>query len=190
MNRKLLPLITALLILASGFYLDNFTDQKVLGVDDIRNLLTAPKEEAVVSPDQITVVRVVDGDTIIINNKGVQEKVRLIGIDTPESKDPRKKVECFANAATKKAEDLLLNKPITLEPDPTQQERDRYGRLLRYVFLPGNILVNELLIKEGFAYEYTYSTSYKYQERFIEAEQEAQRNKSGLWADSTCRGER
>lgn len=133
-----------------------------------------------------TVSSVIDGDTIqvIIDNK--KETLRLIGIDTPETVDPRKPVQCFGKEASAKAKSLLSGKSVRLEADPTQGERDKYQRLLRYVFLEDGTNFNKLMISEGYAHEYTYNTPYKYQSEFKMAQKEAEASKVGLWADNAC----
>jgi hypothetical protein len=82
----------------------------------------------------MAVVEVVDGDTIKVSVDGAVETIRLIGIDTPETKDPRKPVQCFRWEASAKAEELLAGRRVRLEADDTQDDRDKYGRLLRYVW--------------------------------------------------------
>lgn len=128
------------------------------------------------------VLKVVDGDTIkiLINNK--EETVRLIGIDAPEMEDENKSAQCFGKEASAKAKKILIGKSITLESDSTQGERDEYGRLLRYVFLD-SLSFNKFMIKDGYAYEYTFKGNfYRYQSEFIQAEKEARKNKMGLWS--------
>ena len=132
------------------------------------------------------VVKVVDGDTVDVEIKGKIERLRLIGIDTPETVDPRKEVQCFGIEASNKAKELLSGKFVTLENDETQSERDRYGRLLRYVFLPDGTHFNKLMISEGFAYEYTYDEPYKYQAEFKQAQALAQSQNKGLWNPNMC----
>lgn len=132
------------------------------------------------------VVSVVDGDTVKVNINGETETLRLIGIDTPESVHPTQPVECFGIEASNKAKSLLTGKRVALEADSTQGERDKYGRLLRYVLLEDGTNVNKLMISEGYAYEYTYSSAYKYQSEFKAAQSSAERNKKGLWADGAC----
>jgi micrococcal nuclease len=136
-----------------------------------------------------SVVRVVDGDTLVVNIDGKEETLRLIGIDTPETVDPRKAVQCFGLEASNKAKDILSGKKISLENDPTQGDRDKYERLLRYVFLEDGTNFNLYMIKEGYAYEYTYNTPYKYQTEFKGAQKSAQENQKGLWSSNTCNGE-
>ena len=132
------------------------------------------------------VVKVVDGDTISVNMDGKTETLRLIGINTPETVDPRKPVECFGKEASDKAKQLLTGKKVRLGNDATQGERDKYQRLLRYVWLEDGTFFNKLMIGEGYAYEYTYNTPYKYQEEFKQAEVDARTTKKGLWADNVC----
>lgn len=134
------------------------------------------------------VLRVVDGDTLAVEIDGKQEVLRLMGINTPETVDPRKPVECFGKEASDKAKEILTGKKVSLENDASQGERDKYNRLLRYVFLEDDTNFNKLMIEEGYAYEYTYNIPYKYQVDFKVAQQKAQEGKKGLWADDTCSG--
>lgn len=132
-------------------------------------------------PAQIyQVVSVIDGDTIHVNINGTIETVRLLGVDTPETLDPRKPVQCYGPEASQQTKELLTGKEVTLEADPSQDDRDKYGRLLRYVYL-GSQNVSLLLITEGYGREYTYDKPYKYQKAFREAEADAKVNKRGLW---------
>lgn len=135
------------------------------------------------------VVKVLDGDTIEIERYGKLETVRLIGIDTPETVDPRKPVQCFGLQASDNSKVLMTGKSVRIEADPLVGERDKYNRLLAYVWLDGNRLVNQLLVRDGFAHEYTYrSQSYKYQIQFKQAEAAAREAGVGLWAADTCGG--
>lgn len=136
------------------------------------------------------VTKVIDGDTIEVDDAGRIEKVRLLGIDTPELHDPRKPVQCFAAEASKKAQDLMNSQIVRLEADPSQGERDKYGRLLRYVYLPDGRQVNLLLVEEGYAHEYTYqSQHYKYQQQYKTAQIAAREAGRGFWASDTCDGD-
>jgi len=141
------------------------------------------------APEQPTfypVVRVIDGDTLEVYINGQTEKVRLIGVDTPETVHPSKPVECFGIEASNKAKAILEGKSVRLESDPSQGDRDKYQRLLRYVFLEDNTNFNQMMIKQGYAHEYTYNLPYKYQAEFKQAEEKARTNKAGLWADGVC----
>lgn len=132
------------------------------------------------------VVRVIDGDTLVVRKDGENVTIRLIGIDTPEVVDPRKTVQCFGREASEKANALLEGEFVRLESDPTQGEYDKYGRSLAYVFLPSGLNVAEHLIVEGYGHEYTYRFPYKYQENFKTAEDTARAEKRGLWAEGAC----
>ena len=132
------------------------------------------------------VVKVIDGDTISVDIDGTTTTLRLIGINTPETVDPRKPVECFGIEASNHAKELLTSKQVRLESDPTQDERDKYDRLLRYVYLEDSTFYNEQMIKDGYAYEYTYETPYQFQTQFKAAATYARNNKLGLWSHETC----
>lgn len=125
------------------------------------------------------VIRVIDGDTIQIENG---KTVRYIGIDTPELSDSRKPVECFAKEAAEFNKNLVLSKMVRLEKDVS--ETDKYDRLLRYVYdieFEGEIFVNDYLVRQGYAFAATFPPDVKYQDQFIEAQKEARENKRGLW---------
>jgi micrococcal nuclease len=134
------------------------------------------------------VVRVVDGDTIIVRTPSGDERVRMIGIDTPESVAPDRPVECFGPEASAETTRLLDGADVYLELDPSQGERDRYDRVLAYVWR-GDRLVNLDLLASGYAYEYTYDDSYAYQREFQDAERQARATQEGLWAVSACGAE-
>lgn len=144
--------------------------------------------------NKTTVTRIIDGDTIVVLVDGVSEKVRLIGVDTPETVDPRKSVECFGKEASAFTNSLLLvhgqaaNQLIRvrLESDTSQGDRDKYGRLLRYVFLEDGTFVNQKILAEGYGFEYTYRTPYKYRDDFKNAERSARESQKGLWANGAC----
>jgi micrococcal nuclease len=146
----------------------------------------APPEGLLRAP----VVRVVDGDTIDVRIDGDRQRVRLIGINTPESVDPRRPVECFGSEAAAQAEALLNGATVLLEPDPSQDDVDDFGRLLRFVWLEDGRLFNLEMIAQGYAFEYTYRDPYKYQRVFRAAERQARTTGAGLWAPETCDGQR
>ena len=104
----------------------------------IRQLTPSPTPQVLAATDNVLwlVTKVVDGDTIEVQFEGVKETIRFIGIDTPETKDPRKPVQCFGQEASNKMKELVENKQVILESDPSQGELDKYGRLLRFLFLP------------------------------------------------------
>lgn len=133
-----------------------------------------------------TVTKVVDGDTLAISINGKSETIRLIGIDTPETVDPRTTVQCFGKEASDKAKELLTGKKVRIEKDPTQGERDKYDRLLAYVWREDGLFFNKYMVEQGYAHEYTYNTPYKYQSEFKAAQATAQAQKRGLWAPGVC----
>lgn len=131
------------------------------------------------------VVKVVDGDTIdVLVNKKIT-RVRLIGINTPETLDPRKEIECFGPEASDKLKETLEGKIIELKNDPTQDSEDKYGRQLRYVFLNGEN-INQKMVSEGYAFEYTYKKPYQLQKEFRNSEIKAKENSLGLWNKVNC----
>lgn len=135
------------------------------------------------------VLRVTDGDTIHINYNGKNEKVRLIGLDTPETKDPRKPIQCFGREATAKMTEFAENKNVRLEFDKTQGERDKYGRLLAFVYSEDSKNLAYEMIRQGYGNEYTYNSNpYKYQNEFKKAARKAREENKGLWAENTCAG--
>jgi len=157
--------------------------------DLIKITLSEKDKTASSSLEFYQVVDVVDGDTIKVNINNETKTLRLIGLDTPETLDPRKPVQCFGQEASQKAKELLLGKEVRLEVDSTQENIDKYGRLLRYVWLDDGTLYNEKMIKDGYAHEYTYEVAYKYQVQFKAAQKEAQDNKRGFWSLNTCNGD-
>lgn len=147
-------------------------------------------EEAAIASDsaqannfqKVKVVRVVDGDTIEIEGG---QKVRYIGINTPETVDPRLSPQCFGKEASLKNKELVEGKEVYLEKDIS--EVDKYGRLLRYLYLDQNgISLNEQLVREGYAVSSSYPPDIKYQDRFKLAETEARNQQKGLWNEQTC----
>lgn len=130
------------------------------------------------SGNTFAVLRVIDGDTIEVDINGKPERVRYIGMDTPETVHPEKPVQCFGKEASEKNKELVAGKKVRLESDVT--DRDKYGRLLRYVYVD-DIFVNLELVKQGYATVYTYPPDIKYTELFVEAQKEARANQLGLW---------
>ncbi|MSQ15176.1 MAG: hypothetical protein EXR50_04865 [Dehalococcoidia bacterium] len=121
------------------------------------------------------VKRVVDGDTIVLDNG---ERVRYIGVDTPETVQPGRPVECYGREASRKNKELVEGKRVRLEQDVSHS--DRFGRLLRYVYI-GNIFVNEELVRNGYATADRYPPDIKYQDSFAALQEEAKRGNLGLW---------
>ena len=127
------------------------------------------------------VVEVVDGDTIRVKMNGRIYTVRYIGIDTPELHHPNKPVEYFAKEAYEANRKLVEGKTVILEKDIS--ETDRYGRLLRYVYV-GDVFVNAYLVEQGYAKVATFPPDVKHAELFRRLEKEAREAGRGLWATS------
>lgn len=126
-----------------------------------------------------TVTEVIDGDTIKINLKGKEEKVRLILVDTPETKHPNKPIQPFGKEASQFTKDQLEGKEIEIEPGV--QERDKYGRLLAYVYLNSKMF-NKTLIEKGLARVTIYPPNTKYLDEFKSIETEAKKKGIGIWS--------
>ena len=140
-----------------------------------------------------TVSEVIDGDTIRVVSRGFETPVRLIGIDTPETRAPGTPVQCFGPAATRRVQRLLPEgRQVILVTDPTQAARDRYGRLLAYVFTPGRRgptgSLNWSLVRSGHAKVYVQGGErFRHAVPFFHAQNRARRAKAGLWGPP-CRG--
>ena len=124
------------------------------------------------------VTRIVDGDTIEINYNSTTEKVRMIGIDTPETVKPNTEVQPYGKEASAFTKSMLLNKYVSLEFD--EQERDKYNRLLAYVYID-DVMYNKTLLEKGLAHVATFPPNIKYVEDFIQIEAQAKSDKIGLW---------
>ncbi|MFT3855819.1 MAG: thermonuclease family protein [Ilumatobacteraceae bacterium] len=132
-----------------------------------------------------SVVRVVDGDTIDVTVDGREERVRLIGIDTPETVKPNTPVECYGPEASKHTKELLpAGTPVHLERDLVA--RDDYGRLLSYVFRTDGLFVNRDLIDDGFARPLAIKPNLAYEDVFEQGAHDARAAGLGLW--SHCPG--
>lgn len=148
--------------------------------------------------EEATVTRVVDGDTIMVDITGRSEgpgagmadvgseyRLRLIGIDTPESVRPGTPIECFGKEASAAAKALLEGAEVTLVKDV--EEADQYDRLLRYVYLGGE-MANARLVANGYATAYTYPPNVRHADLFVQLQREAREENRGLWSPTTCSG--
>jgi endonuclease YncB( thermonuclease family) len=130
-----------------------------------------------VPSEYVLVNRVIDGDTIELETG---EKVRYIGINTPESVDPRRGVQCFGQEASAYNKAVVVGKNVRLVKDVSNT--DKYGRLLRYVYLPDGTFVNLTLVQNGYARASTFPPDVKYSKTFMAAEREAREAGRGLWS--------
>jgi micrococcal nuclease len=122
-----------------------------------------------------SVVRVIDGDTIMLDGK---ERVRLIGVDTPETVDPRRPVQHFGREASAFTRRMVQGKRVRLEYD--QERKDRYGRTVAYVYLDDGTLLNAEIVKQGYGHAYT-RFPFRYLDQFRRYEREAREQGRGLW---------
>ncbi len=140
------------------------------------------------------VTRIIDGDTIRVEVRGFETPVRLLGIDTPETRRPGGAVQCFGPAASERIGRLLPEgRRVRLVTDPSQDTRDRYGRLLAYVYTPGRAggagSVNYALVAAGYAKVYVFGrVRFRHAALFEAAEASARRRGLGLWG-APCRGD-
>ncbi len=163
---------------------------------------TVPVREARVSTTTIAwretvvpnavVTRVVDGDTadVLIDGTSSTTRIRLLGINTPESVDPRRPVQCFGKEASMALKELIQGERVALMEDPQADDRDRYGRWLRTIVLEDGTDANATMIIQGYAHAYLdfpLSKARKAQLRALQAQAEAA--KTGLWNEATCAGE-
>lgn len=129
--------------------------------------------------DRVPVVRVVDGDTLWVLREGREEKIRLIGVDTPEVDWYGGKAECFGERAGAFARRLLDGARVRLETD--REALDRYGRTLAYVWLEDGRMLNLLLVRRGFAVVTIYPPNDRYERELQDAEAGARVAGRGLW---------
>ncbi len=168
-KKKLISLLIALVISGLSLVINKQQPTEVLGS---------------VAPGYYRVIRFDDGDTITIDMNGKSEKIRFVGVDTPETQDPRKPVQCFGHAASEFTKNLVGNNPVRLESDELSSNRDRYNRLLRYVYLPDGQLVQAEIIREGYGFAYL-SFPFTKSEEFRALATQARIENKGLWNSCT-----
>ena len=188
-----LTLILSLLIKRPGFTDQNLSLGQTTQVQEDRGLVdlvldlleifTGPKSKTQVPKDfdgTYKVIKVVDGDTLVIDMDGKEERLRLLGVDTPESVHPDKDKNIeFGTLASEFTKLHLEGKTIGIEYD--KEKRDRYDRLLAYVYVDGEMF-NKTLLENGMAKVTIYQPNDKYEEEFLALEQEAKAANMGLWA--------
>lgn len=179
LSKKTLILILSLIFFIYSSFNQQFSKQPSIS----KNLITTTPSSQI--SEIVKVTRVIDGDTIEIETK---QKIRYIGVDTPELHDPRKPVQCFGYEAMVKNKELVEGKMVRLEKDVS--ETDRYKRLLRFVYLENlattsAIFINDFLVRQGYARIDTVPPDVKFAGQFLQAQREAIENNRGLW--SKCR---
>lgn len=174
-RRRKSPAVLALAIVVSaGWYYAQHSGQ----------IAHATQAAVAYQPGQYQVVRYIDGDTIIVDMNGTDETIRLVGADTPETHDPRKPVQCYGPAAAAFIKNFISaqGSRVRLATDELSTNRDRYNRLLRYVYLPDGTLFNQKLIQDGYAFYYPYFPFSK-SDVFDAAEKDAQAHNRGVWGN-------
>lgn len=134
------------------------------------------------APGRYSVTSFVDGDTIAVSMNGRIEKVRFIGVDTPETHKPNTPVQCYGPAAAAYTKNTIGTNSVRLVSDSLTTDRDRYNRLLRYVYLPDGTLVNQKLIQNGYGFYYPYFPFSK-SDQFSADQDAAIKAKKGLWGN-------
>jgi micrococcal nuclease len=164
----------------------------LMGCDTLEMTPTAPATASTSTPtparsaigDPARVVRVVDGDTIVVTINGREERLRYIGIDTPETVRPNAPVECYGREASDANKRLVEGRTVYLVRDVS--DRDRHGRLLRYVYVDDlrsgeRVFVNLQLVEQGYAQVTTYPPDVRHEQDFRAAQREARGAGRGLW---------
>ncbi len=151
-------------------YVSTTHDAKPITINIIPSISSTPSGRT-----KAKVLRVIDGDTLELTDK---RRVRYIGINTPESVDPRRPVQCFGKEASAFNKQLVEEQTIEMEKDVS--DIDKYGRLLRYVYVD-DVFINEFLVRQGYASIDTIPPDVKYAQTFLQAQKEAREAKRGLW---------
>ncbi|HXH26752.1 MAG TPA: thermonuclease family protein [Candidatus Acidoferrum sp.] len=172
-KRRSLKLLIIVLAMAAGSFVLTSSSQQTPTV----TASTPP-------PGFYRIDHFVDGDTIAVQMSGKAEEVRFIGIDTPETHKPNTPVQCYGPQASDFTARAIGSQPVRLEADPLGDNRDRYGRLLRYIYLPDGTLLNEELVQKGYAFAYI-SFPFSKKAAFIDDAAKAQTAKLGLWGTCT-----
>lgn len=133
-------------------------------------------------PGLYAISHFVDGDTIAVNMNGKTETVRFIGVDTPETHRPHTPVQCYGPAAAAFTKQQIGDNKVRLEADPQNTNRDRYNRLLRYVYLPDGTLLNKALVQKGYGFAYT-QFPFSKKDEFVQAQDSAKSTQAGLWGN-------
>lgn len=192
-TKKLFSLVLLLIFLIISYYQtgSNPSTSEVIvspsPIESVKPDVAGAIDESPSNEPLYQVTSITDGDTIKVQLEGNIETIRIVGINTPETVDPRKPVECYGQEASNYLTSILSGASVHLEADETQRDRDQYGRLLRFVFLPDGRDVGLEMIKGGFAREALYSNvPHKYHETYVAAQDNAIREERGLWNPDVC----
>ena len=154
----------------------------IIGVEYMSERHVLPAPVLTLQPGELSVVHVEDGDTIEVQEpNGSKQVIRLIGVDTPETVKPNTPVQCFGEEASMHTKAVMNGAKVRLAPDPDDSDTDKYGRLLRYVYLSDGTLYNEQLVQQGYGFAYTVFNFSKIDE--FKADQAAAKAAGlGLWS--------
>lgn len=173
-TKKMIILVVSMIVL--GVLAFQFINETGPFQNNASKSEAGPKET-----EQVHIERVVDGDTLVAKDKNNKKlKVRLIGIDTPETVKPDTPVQPYGKEASDYSKAQLTNKDVFLEYD--EEQEDQYGRTLAYLWLDKNTMFNEQLVKNGLAREKYYAPNGKYRNVFEKAEQQAKNNNENIWS--------
>lgn len=162
------------------------TITKIITKDTTEDTASADAQESI-QQLPYRVISVTDGDTLHVEIDGVNETIRVLGIDTPETKYSSRGEECFGAEASVYAKTLLEGSEVTLKQDSSQDSRDKYNRFLAYVGLADGRDFGQVMIADGYAYEYTFKRKvYEKQAVYREAQLRAQEEGLGLWEEGVC----
>jgi micrococcal nuclease len=197
-KQRMIRLVTSLIVFVALFAIQTFaardTHPAVVQTPIVTSTQPMVVETVAISTTtNALVVRAVDGDTISVKIDGEKDemKVRLLGVNTPESVDPRKPVECFGKEASKHTKEMTEGKRVRLDPDPQADEIDKYGRLLRNVVLEDGTDYNASLVRDGYAYAYLSFPLNKLRKvELANLQKEAEAAKRGLWDPNTCHAQK
>lgn len=168
-KKRFIKFAVYLAIILSLFFISGFSN-----IDSSEFVISKPAQ-----PGYYKVIEVPDGDTIVVNMDDRDERVRLIGVDTPETIKPNSPVECYGKEASNFLRSMLYGQEVKLEADPINQNRDRYERLLRYVYYKDQ-LINKEIIKQGYGFAYL-SFPFTKAEEFRLAQVSARQAEIGVW---------
>ena len=177
---KIIGVLVVNLFIFIAFFSLQIGSTDTLDVEDVLGIAN--------SLESFEVIDVVDGDTIKVYYEGKLEKIRLIGVNTPENQSIYRNKECYSKEASQHLNELLEGNQVYLVPDTLVGDRGDFDRLLRYVYIENGVDVGEQMIRDGYAFEFTYDSSYLNQASYMDAQREAQVNHRGLWSVETCSG--
>lgn len=186
MKKKYIKLIIGGAIVIIGIATGVISKNELLNELGLENLISLTSEEySNVESNKLNkykVISITDGDTFKIDYNGKEKKVRLIGVDTPESVSPNKeKNNNYGKKASEYTKKRLKGKKISIEFDV--QQTDKYGRLLAYVYLEDGTMYNKELLEKGYAQVATYPPNVKYVEQFEKIQKQAREDNIGFWAE-------